>query len=82
MSQRLDGQAKGSGQPKISNLESSRLVNEQILRLEVAVDDASGVAVVESVAKLIEEKLDLIAGHGLLVLSHVFLEVVVHQLKH
>lgn len=55
MSQGLDGETEGSGQAKVSNLEGSSLINEQILRLEIAMDDAPRVAVIESIAKLIEE---------------------------
>ncbi len=52
------------------------------MRLEITMDDSPGVAVVESIAELVEEELHLIAAHRLLVLTHVLLQVVVHQLKH
>ena len=44
-------------------------------------DDPPGVAVVKSVAKLVEEELHLIGRHRLLVLTHVFLEIVVNKLE-
>ena len=81
VSESLDGQAEGTGKAKISNFESAHLVNQQILRLEVPVDDPPGVAVVEAVAQLVEEQLHLIGSHRLLVLAHVFLEIVVDKFK-
>ena len=44
-------------------------------------DDPPGVAVVKSVAKLVEEEFHLVGRHRLLVLTHVFLEIVVNQLE-
>ena len=42
---RFDGQTEGPSEPEISELDDSVLVNEQILRFEVAVEDAVRVAV-------------------------------------
>lgn len=81
MGEGLDGQAESSGQSEVGDLEGAGLIDEQVLWFEVAVDDPPGVAVVESVAELVEEKLDLVRGHGGLVLPHVLLEVVVDQLE-
>ena len=50
--------AKGSGQAKIGELEVALLVNEQVLRLQVAVQDAVGVAVADAGAQLVHELLD------------------------
>ena len=44
-------------------------------------DDASGVAVVDAVAELIEEQFDLILSHGGFVFSQPLLEIVLYQLK-
>jgi hypothetical protein len=46
------------------------------------VDNPSGMAVVESVAELVDKQFDLIRCHGSFVLAHVFFEVVVDQFKH
>jgi hypothetical protein len=78
----LDGQAEGAGESEVGNLEGARLVDEKILGLEVAVDDPARVAVVEAIAELVEEELDLVRGHRRLVLPHVLLQVVVHQLEY
>jgi len=60
MSQSLNGQSESSGKPKISDFESASAINEQILRFEVSMNDSSGVAVVDSVAQLVEKQFDLI----------------------
>lgn len=49
---------KGSGQTKIGELEVALLVNEQVLRLQVAVKNAVGVAVANTGAQLVHELLD------------------------
>lgn len=49
---------KGSGQTEIGELEVALLVNEQILRLQVAVQNAVGVAVADTGAQLVHELLD------------------------
>ena len=38
-------------------------------------------AVVDAVTKLVEEKLDLIGSHVLLVLIHVLFQIVIHELE-
>lgn len=78
VSERLDGETEGASESKISDFEGACLVNEEVLGLEVPVDDPAGVAVVESVAELVEEELDLVVAHALLVLAHVFLQVIIH----
>lgn len=50
--------AKGAGEPKIGELEVAVFVDEQVLRLEVAVQDAVGVAVAHALAQLHHELLD------------------------
>lgn len=52
------GDAKGSGETKVSKLEVSVLVDEQVLGLEVAVEDAVGVAEVKTLNKLECEALE------------------------
>jgi hypothetical protein len=52
---------KGSSQTKIGELEVALLVDEQVLRLQVAVQDAVRVAVADAGAQLVHELLD----HGL-----------------
>lgn len=48
---------------------------------KIAVDDSTGVAIVESVTELVKEQFDLIGGHGGFVLTHVLLEVIIDQLE-
>lgn len=81
MGEGLDGQTEGTGKSKVSNLEVSLTIDEKVLRFEVSVDDASGVAVVDAVDELEEEELDLVRGHGVLVLTQIFLHVVLHDFK-
>lgn len=81
MGEGLNGQTEGSGQSKIGDLEGACLVDEEVLRLEVAVNDSAGMAVVEPITELVEEQLHLVRSHGGLVLAHVLLQVVVDQLE-
>jgi hypothetical protein len=81
MREGLDGETEGPGKSKVSDLEGSGPVNEQILRFEVPMDDPAGVAVVYAVAKLVEEQLHLVSSHGMFVLTQIFLHVVFDQLE-
>jgi hypothetical protein len=82
MSECFDGQAEGSGKSEVSEFQSSTFIYEKVLGFEISVDDPSGVAVVESVAELIDKEFDLVGSHGGFVLAHVFFEVIVDQFKH
>lgn len=44
-------------------------------------DDSSGMAVVDSVAELIEEKFDLICSHGVFVFAEIFFHIIVNEFK-
>ena len=44
MSVNSDGNPKGSGKPKVCNLDGAILVDQQVGRLQVSVQDSSGVA--------------------------------------
>lgn len=56
----LDGQSKGTGQAEVSKLDfSSGRVNEQVLRLEVAMEDAAAVQVYQRLEDLVKEGLHL-----------------------
>lgn len=52
------GNTKRSGKTEISQLEVALLVDEQVLGLEIAMKDAMGVAVADSVAQLLHKLLD------------------------
>lgn len=49
---------KGAGKTEIGELEVALLVNEEVLGLEIAVQDAVGVAVLDAIAKLEHELAD------------------------
>jgi hypothetical protein len=52
-------------QPKVADPQLAVLVEEDVVRLEVAVDDARDVAVVEAEQELEEEVLDMVVGERL-----------------
>ena len=81
VSEGLDGKGEGAGESKVCDFESASSVDEEILGLEISVDDPPGVAVVDAIAELVEEELDLVLAHGVFVLTEVFLEVVLDELK-
>lgn len=54
-----EGDAKGASETEITDLEVSVLVDEQVLRLEVAVKDTVGMAVADAGEQLVRELLDL-----------------------
>ena len=78
MSKSLDGDTKRPSKSEIGDLQVSHLINQQILRLEIPMDDPARVAVVHSVNELVEEQLDLVRSHRMLVLRHVLLQVIVN----
>ena len=77
----FDGKTEGSCESKVCDFEGSCPVNEEILWFEISVNDPASMAVVDAVAKLIEEEFNLIGSHGMFVLAQVFLHVVVHKFK-
>ena len=81
MSISLDGKAKRSRKPEISELNNSFLAHEQVLRLEISVHHSMGVAVGKAVQNLISEGFDLFDVEPIIAvffgfLFHVFLDVV------
>jgi hypothetical protein len=58
------GHAKGAGETKIGELEIAVLVDEEVLWLEIAMQDAVGVAVAHALAQLHHELLDHGVVHG------------------
>lgn len=63
----LDGDSESACQPEVSYFEIAGPVDEQVLRLEVAMDDPAGVAVIDPVHQLVQEQLHLIGSDGVLV---------------
>jgi len=57
-----DGDAEGSRQAEVGQLDVSLSVDEQILRLQVAVEDAMFVAVVDAVEQLPQVALEKVGG--------------------
>lgn len=51
--------AKGASEAEIADFEVSVFVDEEVLRFEIAVEDAVGVAVANAREKLVRELLDL-----------------------
>jgi hypothetical protein len=58
------------------------LVDEEVLRFEVAVDDAARVAEVDAVDQLEHDQPDLVLSDRVLVHRQVFLEVALSELEH
>lgn len=56
-----EGNAESAGETKVSELEVALLVDEEVLRLEVTVEDAVGVAVAGAFEELVGELLDLLS---------------------
>lgn len=77
----LDREAEGACEAKVSKLDVTVLVDEEVLRLQIAVHDSVRVAVGCCLQDLIREALDLVRGQRSAHLSHVLLEVVVAVLK-
>ncbi len=72
--------AEGAGEPEVGQLELAGAVDEQVLRLEVAVQDAEGVAVRNAVDELVKVRLD---QHGAQHFHavHEALEILVEKLE-
>lgn len=80
----VDRDSEGAGKTKIGELQLALVVDEQVLGLEITVQDAVLVAKSDAAQQLVHERLD---GHGIQLASvaarvHVFLQVLVHVLKH
>lgn len=48
-----DGEADGTGQAKVGQLEVALLIDKQVLRLQVAMEDAAGMAVCQATDQLV-----------------------------
>lgn len=76
--------AECSGQTEISQLQVSSLVNEQILRLEIAVQDSVGMAVVDPPHELEGELADNVWSHAVwdpCNVVHILFQVEVQEFK-
>ena len=82
MREGLNWNSKSAGEAKISNFEHPVLVDQKVLRLEVAVDDAAGVAEIDAVDQLEHNEADLVLRDRVFVLREVFFEVVLRVLEH
>ena len=56
MSVNSDGNPKGSGEPKVCNLDGAILVDQQVRRLQVSVQDPSGMAENNGLKKAVNQK--------------------------
>lgn len=79
----VDGDAKGAGEAKVGELELAARVDEQVLGLEVAVQDAVVVAEGDAAHQLVHEGLDGggVEGASIAARVHVALQVLVHELE-
>ena len=84
MSVRLDRQSEGPRQPEVSQFDVlARGVDQQILRLQVAVENSVLVQVNQGLQDLVQKALGLLLGQWLVaLLLHVFLQVEFQVLKH
>lgn len=57
------GNTKGACKPKVCQLQIARLIDEQVLRLEISVEDTMSVAIVNSTKQLICEFLQWVWRH-------------------
>lgn len=81
---RVDGDAKGTGEAKIGQLQLALVVDQQILGFEVAVENSVLVAKGDPLQQLVHEGPDrdvvqLAAGAARV---HVFLQIFIHILEH
>ena len=72
---------ESTSQTKVSQLHSTALVHQQVLRLQVAVQNAVRVAVGEAIQQLIREFLHSLSVHACLAV-HEALEISIHKLEH
>ena len=60
MSEGFNGKRESTSESEICDFESASSVNEKILRLKISMDDSPGMAVMASIAKLVQEQRDWI----------------------
>mmetsp|Transcript_39239 Transcript_39239/g.103439 ORF Transcript_39239/g.103439 Transcript_39239/m.103439 type:complete len:321 (-) Transcript_39239:246-1208(-) len=75
-----DGIVHTTGQPEIANFEVAILVDEQVVRLQVAMEHLGRVDGFEAAQDLVNEVLDVVVGERLLGVDDV-VQVSVHQLE-
>jgi hypothetical protein len=80
----VDGDAERTRETKVGQLQLSPVVDEEVLRLQIAVEDAGVVAECYSLHQLVHERLD---GDGIQSAPvaprvHVPLQVLIHELEH
>ena len=77
-----DGDLKGARKPKVGNLQLALTVDQQVLRLQVAVHDAARVADGHTLEELVHVGLDQRHAHAIRPAGiHVFFEVFVEPLE-
>ena len=77
----LGGYGLGARQPEVGELELAARIDEQVLRLEVAVQYLLGVAVGEAAQQLEEEQAYVAHAHDVGAVVHVLLEVALEVLE-
>lgn len=79
----INRDAKGTGKTEVGQLQLAAVVDEQVLGLEIAVEDAGLVAESNALEQLVHEGLDggWVEGTAVTARVHVALEVLVHELK-
>ena len=81
MGERFDGDGECPCEAEVADLDVALIVDKEVLRLEVPVDDSFGVAVVNTTEELVNHFLNLLLGHCSLVLSHKFLQIILNKFK-
>jgi hypothetical protein len=76
----VDGYSEGSGETKIGEFELAFVVDEEILRLEIAVEDSVRVAEVDALEELVHEGFDGDGGQcsSISLSVHVLLQILIH----
>jgi len=76
----VDGDAEGAGETEVCQLELAFVVDEKVLRLQIAVQDPVGMAEVNALQELVHERFngDRRQGSSLALCVHVLLQILVH----
>lgn len=81
MGERADGGDEGPGEAEVGDFEATLLGDQEVLRLQVPVHDAAGMAEGEAVKDLEEEGFDHAPGERPWLGLHVLFQVPVHELE-
>ena len=78
----FDGDGEGPGEAEVCDFDSEVVVDEDVLRLDVSMDDAVGVTVLQSRDQLVHDQLHSLLLQLLPLILQILFQVLIHEVEY